>query len=255
MIFPLIQRHRPGLCVFCRGTGKATGEHLIKKSVLKEWQPRPALIMPNPKLKGLPRNAQGPSSKAYHFDARVCANCNNSLFQTADRSFDEANAHLQAASGSTREVKGVFEGLSDHTKEGLFRYFSRLMTLQIAQKGGPTFRVLAKHAINQFEQNRIWLDIQSTHDIPNEEVGVDPIGQLAHGGLAVFVDQKAHRPLRFHSYLTIPPVHYAYYFETQWRERLEIRTFHRSFLGFCRSFRLEPKRLEVGKAFDKLYGR
>jgi hypothetical protein len=89
--------HGPNSCCLCGSTENLTGEHKVKRTALsQEFGSATMAIGVAGDEKSKLRYAQSPKSKAFHFEAKLCARCNGTRTQPADREFDRV--HMRALS-------------------------------------------------------------------------------------------------------------------------------------------------------------
>lgn len=224
-------------CCLCGSANDLTGEHKIKASALRrEFGEVPLRIgiidEPNPRL----RVAQSTKSKAFHFRAKICRDCNSNRTQNPDKAFDEFQA---LASESIREGSetywedGVFsppgfEVDSDNMKL-LFRYFAKILCLKIAELEGPTPVTLANYALGIFEKNRIWLQVRKDPVQASYEAEFGEWPYAAHGGLVIYCNENSGEVRGFHSSLSVGVVQYVFWFRLHRLEILTLRWFQQIF--------------------------
>jgi len=233
----LLRKFDPSKCCLCGSANKLTGEHKLKASALRNEFGNVKLFIGNPSEENTPMKlAQSPKSKKFHFKARLCQRCNSVDSQIPDRAFDKF--HALANSSITCADKNYWSnGLFmppefEHGSENLnnlFRYFSKILCCRLAESSGPTPIYLAKHAIGEFQQNRVGLQVRKdpTQEQYNKEYGDWPYA--AHGGLVVYCNKQNGTPNAFHSAVSFGPVQYIFWFQLHWLEKLELKIFHRKF--------------------------
>ena len=89
-------------CCLCGSSEALSGEHKIKASALRAEFGKQGMVIGR-------RHAQGPNSKAFHFAARVCEDCNNARTQPADIAFDKFNAQASSLFKRGLDPAGVFD--------------------------------------------------------------------------------------------------------------------------------------------------
>lgn len=97
------------------------------------------------------RHAQSPKSKAFHFAARVCEDCNNARTQPANIAFDEFSAQASSLLKRGLDPAGVFDdprfsSSGGHLYLNVFRYFAKLMCCHLAEMGAPFYNPIRRHS-------------------------------------------------------------------------------------------------------------
>jgi hypothetical protein len=247
----LLRAYRDDRCCLCGGSGSLTGEHKIKRSALRDEFGNVPLYIGRPGDPDNPlRLAQSPKSKLFHFSGRICDVCNGTRTQTADRAFNEYHK-LAYTTLKQRDIShwkdGIFEppefSYGDKKSTKLFRYFSKILCCRLAESQGPIPISLAKHAIGEFDQNRVWLQVRRD---PIQERFAQQFGEwpyAAHGGLVVYANRRGRQPTGFHSSISIGVVQYVFWFRLHWAEQIELRLAHEKFCRLCRDAALDNQRL------------
>ncbi|MBO9587859.1 hypothetical protein [Devosia sp.] len=235
-----------GSCCLCGANAVVlTGEHKVKASALKkEFGNRPLYI--GNVEHGPMRYAQGTKSKAFHFNSKLCADCNSSRTQGADRAFDKfnSNATQLCAEGAPPEFAFMDEAFLEGTPGyvDLFRYFAKILCCHIADLDGPRLLHMCNFAIGKNNQNCVYLSVDLDPKYKKYVHSGSYGPYAAHGGLVVYSDGETGGPNAFHSTLTIGPVRYVFYSRLTWLERLEVRLGHMKFYDWCRQMSAEAKR-------------
>lgn len=186
------------------------------------------------------RLAQSTKSKHFHFKSKLCKICNGSATQNPDRAFSRFHtlAKRSLISGDVREWKDdIFLpeefALGSEASSNLFRYFSKTLCCRLAESEGPTPIYLAQHAIGNFTQNRVWLQVRRDPQHQRFEKTFGHWPYAAHGGLIVYAQKAGGAPQAFHSTISIGPVQYIFWFRLHWIEKIELKFFHTNFFNFC----------------------
>ncbi len=185
------------------------------------------------------RFAQSAKSKELHFEARLCAKCNNERTQAADREFDHFHAQVQAYLEEGRDAHEVFEDVryvkGSEPYLNIFRYFAKLLCCHVADLGGPRRAHAARFALGQVNQNCIWLEIKRDWTYQQIADSVGHVQYAAHGGLVIYGNKRDGGPNAFHSTLTLGPVQYVFHSRLAALERLVLKYAHREFYNWCRN--------------------
>jgi hypothetical protein len=236
----LLRKFSRHQCCICCSETNLTGEHKIKASVLRDEFGNVPLYIGDPNDTQQLKYAQGPKSKAFHFNAKICKNCNSNLSQQGDRAFDEFHKLAKISileNNNEYWNEGIFsppEFAPGTTKSAnIFRYFSKILCCRIAESEGPVFKYLGEHSIGRFATNRIWLQTRKNPRFEQVYSEEGPSSYAAHGGLIVYAKRSNYHPTAFHSSLTIGPVQYIFWFRLHWLESLEMYYFHRKFTQWC----------------------
>lgn len=234
-------------CCLCGNSGVTlTGEHKIKASALRKQFGNADLLVG---ISGSPEKmkpAQSTNSKRMKFGASVCNDCNSSRTQEPDQEFDRFHelALFKLSSNedpaSTFDLARYAEGSDAYLN--VFRYFAKLLCCHIAAVDGPTPLAIAKFAIGESVQNRIWLELKRDPFYNELVQHIGEQGYAAHGGLVVYADKETHTPNAFHSTLTIGALQYVFHTQLSDAEKSELLAGHESFCDWCR--------LKVGEAID-----
>lgn len=232
--------YRADGCCLCGSTSDLTGEHKIKASALRaEFGAAQMAIGRSPDPRGPMRFAQGPKSKALHFEARICGPCNSARTQAADLEFDRFHQAVRAALDKNQDPAGIFDDpryeIGSEPYLNVFRYFAKLLCCHLAESGGPRPLPLALFAIGTISVNGVSLSIDRdwTYERVSEEFG--PMQYAAHGGLVVYGHKVLGHATGFHSTLTLGPLQYVFFCELLWPAQLELVLQHRTFSDFCQS--------------------
>ena len=197
-----------------------------------------AIVSSSTEPKTPPKYVQSSRSRLLQFSARMCALCNGSRTQPADKEFDRLHSlTLQLVKeGNEPEFafadKRYIEGSACYLN--IFRYFAKLLCCHLAEVNAPRPVHMSQFAIGNNDRNCIWLRIR--HDWTYQQyvlhVGRHPYA--AHGGLVVYVNNWDKGPNAFHSTLTIGAVQYVFFSRLTWFERIALRVNHRKFYTWCR---------------------
>lgn len=230
----MFRNHSSSKCVLCGAKGDLTGEHKLKRTLIQQEYGNQLLFIGDPSS-GLPlRKAQGPKSKAFHYSAGLCANCNGSRTQQPDRCFDRFRTAVKKA-----QIDGasLYEPLSTEKFSpgsddylGVFRFFAKHMCCQIAQREGAPIPIqLAAFAIGQHKTNNILLNIRAaakTNESGQQSNQMEA-ANLSHGGLIIIASDDYKWITGFHSSLSAGRVQYVYWIRLGWLgKRILRKIFH-----------------------------
>lgn len=225
-------------CCLCGSRGVLTGEHKIKASALRKiFGKGETMSISDFNGDGIPREAQGPKSRAFHFSARMCSLCNGTRTQAADLEFDRFHILVSSAISENQDPAIVFT-LPQYTSGSeaylnVFRYFSKLLCCHIADLYGPRPLAACEFAIGKKNQNIISLRIDTD---PNYAVFKDIFKEdkfASHGGLTVMCDGKTHNPESFQSSITLGEVRYTFWFRFEPVVENELHINHYEFWRKC----------------------
>ena len=185
------------------------------------------------------RHAQSPNSKAFHFAARVCEDCNNARTQPADIAFDDFNAQASSLLKRGLDPAGVFDDPRFRPSGGLlylnvFRYFAKLMCCHLAEMGAPFYEAIADFAIGISDANFVLLSVDADVAYRRIQERLSATSYAAHGGLIITGDELSHAPTSFYSTLTIGPVRYCYQIRFNELGQLLLSVEHPSFYDWCK---------------------
>jgi hypothetical protein len=224
-------------CCLCGSPDNLTGEHKFKASALKALFKGAPMVVGRFDGTSKPRNAQGPKSKALHFAARLCANCNGAITQEPDREFDRFRQAMEAIAGDTIDPSAVF----NHPRyaEGtdaflhVFRYFAKILSCHVAESGGPRSIQITDFARGITRRNIILLhiDLDPTYQSWSQISGSH--GYASHGGLKVPMNKQTRLPTGFESSLSFGPVRYTFWVKFSPVIGAALRFAHRPFYEKC----------------------
>ncbi len=227
-------------CCLCGSAKNLTGEHKIKASAIKaEFGSSKMVIgnfdVPDASIKA----AQSPKSKAFHFEVRLCADCNGARTQAADREFDHFHtlASQLLANGEDPALAFEDERYKQHSVPflNLFRYFAKLLCCHMAEVRAPRPVHMSRFAIGKVHTNCIWLLVDEDWSYKQAAQTLGKHQYAAHGGLVIYSKVKTGEANAFHSTLTVGPLRYVYHSRLNWFERMAIRLAHRPFREWCRN--------------------
>lgn len=224
-------------CCLC-GSGKSlTGEHKIKASALRKIFGKDVMFIGKFDGESIPRLAQGPKSRAFHFSARMCSLCNGTRTQAADHEFDRFHALVFSFLSEGRDPSLVFS-LPQYTSGSeeyfnVFRYFSKLLCCHVAESCGPRPLEACDFAIGQSRRNIIFLRIDAdlTYEAYRHKLGEYKFA--AHGGLIVHFDSKTQIPTSFQSSISLGSVRYIFSVHFDANVEMELRASHYAFWRKC----------------------
>lgn len=191
----------------------------------------------------LPKRAQGPKSRALHFAARLCADCNGARTQQPDREFDRFKALVSVAMAQGRSPESIFHSpkyeIGSDAYLNIFRYFAKLLCCQVAESGGPRPLPLSEFAVGNEDRNPVFLHIDQDpmYGAYRELSGDDRFA--GHGGLLVPMDAESMLPTGFQSTLSLGSIRYSFSVRYERAVGLELLTFHHEFWCKCRQAYLE----------------
>jgi hypothetical protein len=233
------EAYKDSACCLCGSTVNLTGEHKIKASALRKEFGADSMVIgrfgqPNDRMKP----AQSVKSKALHFEARMCAVCNNAKTQAADLEFDMFHEGARTLLAAGKDPKLVFDdrryAIDSTPYLNVFRYFAKLLCCHLAELGAPRPIHMSRFARGIEDANCVWLDINEDWTYKQTSAEFGAYRYAAHGGLVVYGDKKTLGANAFHSTLTLGSLRYVFYSRLNWIERLELRWGHRAFYDWCR---------------------
>jgi hypothetical protein len=224
-------------CCLCGSSEALSGEHKIKASALRAEFGKQGMVIGRPGESY--RHAQSPNSKAFHFSARVCEDCNNARTQPADFAFDEFNAKASSLLKCGLDPAGVFDdprfSLSGgHLYLNVFRYFAKLMCCHLAEMGAPFYKEIADFAIGISDANFVLLSVDADVAYQRMQERLSSASYAAHGGLIITGDKLSHAPTSFYSTLTIGPVRYCYQIRLNELGQILLSIEHPAFYDWCK---------------------
>lgn len=245
----LLEHQSLSMCCLCGSTNQLSGEHKIKASVIREQFGSSKMVIGN--ADGPKKNAQSPKSKAFHFDARMCMECNGTRTQPADREFSKMNTVAMDLLCSGKDPKLLFDDaryvVGSEAYLNCFRYFAKLLCCHLAEVSSPRLVHLSNFAVGRAKQNCVWLDIDADWTFKQLQQGYGVTQYAAHGGLVVYAKKKDGSVTGFHSTLTIGPLRYIFSIRLNIFERCSMRWFFREFYDWCRSKALDPNEHDLSR--------
>lgn len=173
-------------CCLCGAAENLTGEHKFKASALKSlFKGVPMVVGHFDGISDI-RSAQGPKSQAFHFAARMCANCNGAITQKPDREFDRFHSRVEALGRSGSDLTAIWN--DPRYKEGseaylnAFRYFAKILSCHVAESGGPRPIDVVRFARGDAVRNVIFLHIDLDPTYRAWSRLSSDHGYAAHGG-------------------------------------------------------------------------
>lgn len=234
----LFEPYREGHCCLCGAAASLTGEHKVKASAIRAMFGNDSMVIGTFGEQQY-RNAQGPKSKAFHYAAGLCADCNGARTQPADREFDRLHKRVLECHAAGSELTAVFE--DERYAEGgehyfdVFRYFAKLLCCHMGDVRGPRSISVSGFAIGELAQNRVFLGIDADPNYRDWSAVSGDHSYAAHGGLVIVMDRKTELPTRVQSYLTLGPIRYRYWVEFAPIEVTALACFHREFWQAARA--------------------
>lgn len=223
-------------CCLCGSGQGLSGEHKIKASALRAEFGRTRLVIS--RHDGNFKLAQSAGSKAFHFSARVCSECNNARTQPADLAFDCLHACVNGLISSDQDPMGALQdsrfapGGAHHL--GVFRYFAKLLCCHLAELGAPFQSEIARFAIGLKDHNCILLGIDLDQVYIRVRDERSDLPYAAHGGLIVLGDRETLAPTSFYSTLTIGRVRYKYQARLTEVGQVQLEEEAPEFVDWCR---------------------
>jgi hypothetical protein len=233
----LFEPYHRGRCCLCGSRDALTGEHKIKASALRSIFGRDEMVIGRFDSIQAFRSAQGPKSRAFHFEARMCASCNEARTQGSDLEFDRFHQEVMSQIAKGNAPASVFD-LPRYAKDSdpylnIFRYFAKLLCCHVAESGGPRTLALSEFAIAKVDHNPVLLHIDADPNFVDYSTIVGDLKYAAHGGLIVPFNAKINVPTSFRSSLTLGPVRYIFFVRYSPIVGMAIRLFHRDFWRKC----------------------
>lgn len=230
-------------CCLCGSRESLTGEHKIKASVLRKIFSENAMVIGNFDGENAPRLAQGPKSRAFHFSARMCSLCNNTLTQAADHEFDRFHALADSLLSEGKDPSLAFDSpkyiLGSEAYLNVFRYFSKMLCCHIAESSGPRLLAACEFAMGKTNRNIVFLhiDIDLAYEVFRDKFGEHQFAR--HGGLMVLFDPKTQNLTSFRSSISLGAVRYTFWVEINETVAITLRTFHYEFWRKCKDAYLD----------------
>lgn len=223
-------------CCLCGSSEALSGEHKIKASALRSVFGKQAMVIV--RSDEFRRHAQGANSKAFHFSARICEECNNARTQPADIAFDEFNAQASSlfARGldPARAVDDPRFTIGGPLYLNVFRYFAKLMCCHLAEMGAPFYVAIADFAIGNSDENFVLLRVDADVAYQRMQERLTSPSYAAHGGLVITGDESSHEPTSFYSTLTVGPIRYCFQIRFNELGQLLLRMEHQAFYQWCK---------------------
>ena len=229
----LFEPYKEGHCCLCGAASPLTGEHKVKASAIRNLFGNDKMVIGRFGEGNEYKNAQGPKSRAFHYTAGLCADCNGARTQPADREFDLLHKRVLENHTAGKELIAVFEderyAESGEPYLNAFRYFAKLLCCHMGDVRGPRPVSLSAFAIGELAQNRIFLGIDGDPNYRDWSAVSGDHDYAANGGLAIMMDRKTKLPTRVQSYLTLGPIRYRYWMEFAQIEVTALAWFHQAF--------------------------
>lgn len=226
-------------CCLCGSAERLTGEHKIKASALKSIFGRAPMVIGH--FDGLtePRDAQGPKSRAFHFSARLCGDCNSSRTQQADFEFVRFHESALALHLEGNDPGSVFRSnryaIGTEAYLNVFRYFAKLLACQVAESRGPRFLAIVNFASGQSDINPIKLSLEPDLFYREYSTLIAKSGFAAHGGLSTRGDSKTELPNNLESSLTLGPLRYTFGVGFSSGVAIALKAFDQIFFDKCQA--------------------
>ncbi len=233
--------NEPETCCLCGAREKLTGEHKLKRSAISAEFGKADMVIGSfgSESSGY-RRAQGPKSKAFHFQSKLCASCNGDRTQEADREFDRLHSSardlLDRGENPADAISATSYVVNSQEYLNVFRYFAKLLCCHLAEVGAPRPVHMSNFALGKNDRNCIWLSVDRDPTFKEMTSSLDlPAQYAAHGGLIVYGDKKTGSANGFHSSLTFGPIRYVFFNRLTWLERYALRFGHRDFDSWCKA--------------------
>ena len=183
-----------GACLLCGSLDALTGEHKFKASILRDEFKGGGMVLAG---KDAPKFAQSSKSKSFHFDAKICQQCNSVKTQPADIAFDALHAEMKKRYGEGRSLTNFSHGPNSSFSRDIsldcFRYFSKLLCCLLADVNGPRPKALAAFALGETDRNPVFLKVSRDDEYREMLVKYDAKGFASHSGLTFIFDEKKER--------------------------------------------------------------
>lgn len=224
-------------CCLCGSTEQLTGEHKIKASQLRSiFKNKP---MEFGSIDGISNNPiiQGPKSKAFHFSAKLCALCNNTLTQPADLEFESFHRDVYNLFSKGLDVSDVFKDpkyeINSERYLNVFRYFAKQLCCWVAEMEGPIILSAANFAIGASNENIIHLGIdrEPLYDLYLDATGSDALAGT--GGLEAVCRFSLHESSSLRSSLSLGFIRYNFSFHFGFGVVAEFILNHADFWNKC----------------------
>jgi hypothetical protein len=217
-------------CLLCGSRRPLTGEHKIKASLIRrEFKGRRTVFSG----KAEPKIAQGPKSKTFHFNAKICDVCNSASTQLGDVSFDNLHTCLKEAYDKGTELTDAF-GIPNcpYLKDDhYFRYFAKLLCCFLAEVGGPRSKSLASFATGLSNRNPVHLSIKKDDEYLGQLIDLGTQGYAAHGGLTFRFDESKRWVRSIESSLSVGGIRYEFWVQLSWLSKLELHFLFRDIVA------------------------
>ena len=229
-------------CCLCGSASDLTGEHKFKRSILKKEFSGEPMAIGTFGGKGF-RHAQGPKSTQLHFDVRLCALCNGTRTQPADREFDAFHKLAEVLARSGQEPDLAFSDpqyiIGSEKYLNVFRYFAKILCCHIAEAGGPRPTSLSKFAIGESDRKIVSLRVQKDQLFNQLRAEIPDLQFASHGGLMVRVGKRTGLPTEFQSTLTFGPVNYEFFISLLLPAQVALSVCHHDFSKRCRQLAID----------------
>ena len=218
-------------CLLCGATGRLTGEHKIKASLLKdEFGNRPMRMTG----KDTPKILQSPRSKHAHFRAKICLECKSSRTQKADKAFDRLHQRLKKLRLEGKQITNIGDlpnyELTPQDNTEPFRYLAKILSCYLAEVGGLRSRSISAFALGLTDKNPILLKICKDEQYETKLHQMETKGFAEHGGLKVRFDDKKKWVQSLESSLAVGGIRYEFWVQLGWILKWELCLRHREFV-------------------------
>ena len=210
-----LEQNKFGECVLCGSNAFLTGEHKIKASLIKQEFNNQTTLFFGKDVSKRPQLAQGPRSKVYHFDTKICGQCNSAASQCADISFDNLHLCMKQRYEEGLELTDIdhrpYYSAPTESELDIFRYFAKILCCYLAEVGGPRPKSIASFAIGRNQQNPVFLRIMRDKHYEGKKIRFGVDGFAEHGGLKFSFDVEKQRVKAIKSSLSIGGVRYEFW--------------------------------------------
>lgn len=246
-------------CCLCGETNNLTGEHKIKRSLLKaELGEDKLYIGQYGSNQNKPKIVQGTRSKDLKFKSRICASCNNDKTQPADLEFHKFN-EIASKTLNKGECFDTIFTLPQYSKDtdkylNICRYFAKLLCCHLSEIDAPCLIKISDFAVGKSNENHIFLKIKEDYSYKKINGNCQGRGYTSHGGLIVNGDKSTELVNEFRSTLTIGQIQYIFYIKLDKVERLEMSKLYPSFSTLCQEKIKEAKEFPMSEQELKSHG-
>lgn len=231
---PFLKAHSDVQCWICDSCENLSQEHRIKASDIRRQFGERSMFIGGINTHGqVYKIAQSSKSKHFKFRPSICRECNTSITQESDFSYEFFVNAAEEKAKSGLDPNRTFEDkyfLERRNYLALFRYFAKLMGCHLNECGVPIPSHLARFVAKQTNRNCIWLSIRLNTDFVIE---AEQDGFAAHGGLVIIIKEPTLHPIRFHSARMIGSLRMFFWYDMTLLEIQEMRFRFPEFVEHC----------------------